>query len=131
MRPDAAQKLIADVRLGDALDALYIVPRVPQEALDLLTSLKCYVAPGTKMRRSGDGIRVPIIDEFIRPIPGIELKWSPDALRAVENRKRASEHYPMILKTLGELKSADGLALARQMISDSSGLSPLDSHQIV
>ena len=131
MRPDAAQKLIADVRLGDALDALYIVPRVPQEALDLLTSLKCYVAPGTKMRRSADGIRVPIIDEFIRPIPGIELKWSPDALRAVENRKRASEHYPMILKTLGELKSADGLALARQMISDSSGLSPLDSHQIV
>lgn len=124
--------LRAKVRPTESLDALYLVPEYGEGVALLSVAKTSLGSKGTYVTRSTEGIRVPApmvgcLDELI---PEVEMTWTSEAERFVENRQRMKLVYPEVLTTLLKIKK-EGAGLAEEMISDSSGLDVLDRHQIV
>jgi SNF2 family DNA or RNA helicase len=122
----------ADVRLSDRLDSLYLTPRDASRGVDIVRALKAALPKSATPRRSADGVRVSAEHavEVAQGIPGLDLKWSVESKRFVDNRARAQHAYEGQLEGLRQLKQG-GAAHARTLLTDSAGLSTLDAHQLV
>lgn len=131
MQPETdVQPYLADVRLGDRLDAVYVTPRDPSASLEVLTELRAAVGGGS-LRRSASGVRVPAASAMdLDRARGVELKWSPEARRFVENRHRTAAAFAGAVRRLHELKVVVP-SRAQQEVSDSGGLGVLDAHQVL
>lgn len=120
----------ADVRVGDALDGLYLVPREASAARDLLTASR-QLTGDKSVRRTASGTFVPWqAAKRLQGSEGAALCWSPDALRFIENRAQAAEHYDDLVGALQRLRS-EGIEAATALIRDSEGLGTLDAHQVL
>jgi len=127
------QPLAADVRVGESLDALYLTARERSEATELLRRLQRTVGvDAAQVSRSADGIRLAACGarDFDGTNQALDLAWSADAIRFVENRRRAATQFDRVLGQVRDIK-AGGATYARTLIEDSTGLETLDDHQIV
>lgn len=132
MQPERKQiRQSADVRVGDGLDGLYLTARDPGAALSLLATVKAALGGNGTARRSANGVFVPfhlagcIEDEGL-----LDLRWTPEARRFVENRRNAAASFGQVVSHVQRLK-AMGPAAAREEVCDSEGLDVLDGHQVL
>src|SRR5688572_9310104 len=122
---------VADVHVADSLDSVLVKPRDRDIGGTVFTELRRRVGAAVPIRRSSAGIRVPsryvslLIDERI-----VSLKWTSEAERFVENRRRAAAFHDEQFGLIQKLKAL-GPDFAMQLIADSSGLDVLDRHQFV
>ena len=122
----------AEVRSTDTLDALFLVPE-PGEGIMLLREVRASLGPeGTRLRRSAEGVRVPAaISERLDELgPEVQMTWTPEARRFVENRRHVASVHPEVFAAILRIRR-EGASLAEQMIADSDGLGVLDQHQVV
>lgn len=121
---------VADVRVGDSLDGLYVVPRDTSQAREVFGGVQA-ASGDSRARRSASGTFVPAGRAgILRQMPGLDLRWSPEADRFVENRSRASRSYDGLVSRLRALREG-GPDAAAELISDSDGLGTLDGHQVL
>lgn len=118
------------MRVGDALNGLYVVPRERTLARDIFGAVRTATGGGGA-RRTASGTFVPMREAVtLRRTAGVDLRWSPEAERFVENRAFASERYDSLVAELHTLRER-GPAIAEVTISDSDGLGTLDGHQVL
>ena len=131
MGPDSGA-VRAEVRSTETLDALFLVPE-PEQGTDLLREVRGVLGPdGARLKRSAEGVRVPAeiagcLDELG---PGVQMTWTPEARRFVENRRHVASVHPEVFAGLLRIRR-EGTSLAERMIADSSSLGVLDQHQVV
>lgn len=125
-------KIVADVRVSDVLDALYLTPRDSDQSSDLVRLLKQALPDAAMPKRSADGVRISAAHapHIFDRLEEIEFLLNADAERFVTNRQRASLRYAHLLTSLRDIK-AGGPEVAAAHIRDSAGLGVLDPHQIV
>jgi len=124
-------QLIADVRVGDSLDALYVTGRDLASGLDIFAAVKQSLLDAPGVRRSASGVVVPHqATTLLSDVQGIDLRWTAEARRFVENRRHARAAYPELAQALADLK-AGGPEQAKTHIKDSDGLGVLDGHQVL
>ncbi|WP_294314030.1 DEAD/DEAH box helicase [uncultured Sphingomonas sp.] len=121
---------VAEVRVGDALDGLYVVPRDRASAREVFAAVRVATDDGGA-KRTASGTFVPMADAMsLRRTAGLDLRWSPDAVQFLENRARASQCYDSLVAELHALRER-GPKAAAAAISDSDGLGTLDGHQVL
>ena len=131
MEPDR-HPVRAELRPTETLDALFLVPE-RGEGTSLLRAVRRGLGPqGAGVTRSAEGVRVPVplagrLDELVSEV---EMSWTPEARRFVENRRHVASVHPGVFEALRRIRR-EGLRLAKQMIADSDGLGVLDGHQVV
>lgn len=123
--------MVAEVRISEALDALYVVPRDSADALTVLHHLSTALPATIKLRRSASGIRIEHEDALRLgwSVPGLDLRWSSEAKQFLINRKHAASAYHDVHAAIERIK-AGGPEMARLLIADSDGLDVLDGHQL-
>ena len=127
------QPLLADVRVGETLDALYLTARHRSEGTELLRRVLMSVRGNSaQVSRTADGIRLTARDarDLNATRELLELVWSAEAIRFVENRRRTAMQFDRVLREVRSIKDG-GAAYARTLVEDSTGLETLDDHQIV
>jgi SNF2 family DNA or RNA helicase len=116
-----------DVRLGENLDG--VVLSCPDSAGVAMAAR--YLPPGTWRRAAGGiGVDVRGAQRLLDGLPGVDLHWSPEALRFAENRRRAggwAEQWRVSFQRLVE----GGAAAAQAALADARDLGVLDDHQWV
>lgn len=121
---------VADVKVGDTLDGLYVSSREASRIHDILVALRA-AAGGVSLKRSASGIYVPHhLAPALDRVTGVDLRWTSEARRFVENRRRAIAAFPGLIERLRDLK-VEGSEAARLTIYDSDGLNVLDGHQVL
>ncbi|MER9368397.1 DEAD/DEAH box helicase [Mesorhizobium sp. M0518] len=126
-----AGQTAADVRVGDGLDGLYLTGRDPADAIGLLATVKSALGASNSVRRSANGVFVPHqLAGQLERTQHLILRWTPEARRFVENRRRASEVFEEAVRHVQRLK-AEGSDAARTEVEDSAGLAVLDAHQVL
>ncbi len=127
MLPDMPRPIpVADVKVGERLEALYVTGRDVRDGMDVFAAIRGATDGTSGVRRTASGVVVPLLAiEHLADIKELDLRWSADAVRFVENRRSARTAYPRLVARLAELK-ADGLTTARALICDSNGLDVLD-----
>ena len=129
MRPELSPS--ADVRVGDGLDGLYLTRTDRGDAVGLLAAVKAASGGDSSVRRSANGVFVPHrLAGQLDAVEGLSLRWTPDARRFVENRRRASAVFASAVSHVHRLK-AEGPDVARLEVQDSAGLDVLDGHQVL
>lgn len=131
MQPDCRLHRV-EVRVPESLDALFLVPAAG-EALALLKLVRSrFGEQGQTVKRVTEGLRVPAsaAAALVRLKNDIELQWTPEAQRYLENRLKVAAQHPGVYSKLQEIK-AGGADFAAQLIADSEGLGVLDRHQVV
>lgn len=124
-------QISADVRVGDGLDGLYLTGRDPRDAAGLLGTVKAMLGGASSVRRSASGVFVPHqLAHQLERTEDLLLRWTPEARRFVENRRRTSEVFDEAVRHVQRLK-AEGPNAARTEVEDSAGLSVLDPHQVL
>jgi SNF2 family DNA or RNA helicase len=119
---------IADVRVGDSLDGIYVTVREPGAAFEVLRALRAATG-GAALKRSASGVHLPYaLADALNEAEGLDLRWSPEAQRFVDNRHKAADAFPILLERLQVVKAAGPIAAVEE-IRDSEGLEVLDSHQ--
>ena len=122
----------AELRPAETLDALFLVPE-RGEGTALLRAVRSGLgSKGAGVTRSAAGVRVPVALAGLLDghVSEVEMRWTPEARRFVENRKHVAAVHARVFEALGQIRSG-GPSLARQMITDSDGLGVLDGHQVV
>jgi len=126
----AGGRLVADVRVSEASDAIFVTPRDGKEGGRVHTELLRLFGPEAGLRRTAHGIRVPSAClARLTDTDCLELRWNDEAHRFLANRDYVARHFDEQWRRLKELKTRG--ELARDAIADSSGLGTLDPHQIV
>lgn len=123
----------ADIRLGETLDALYVVPldRSSVGEVNRLIRASVPCEPGA-VKRTADGVRIAAsaLSSFrLEDIP-LDLKWSAEAMQFLDNRRQVSAFHARVHREVGCIKE-EGVNYAQEQIADSAGLTTLDDHQIV
>ena len=123
--------MVVEVRVSDALDALYLTPREPYKGVDLVQSLRAALPEIVLPKRTAYGVRISASSAVIvlDQVKDIEFRIDEDIERFVSNRQRSAKAYPRLLTELGRIKT-DSLEAAAESIGDSSGLDLLDAHQV-
>ncbi len=122
---------IVEVRVADAMDSVFLTPRVPEMGGTVVSILRDHMGRHVSVRRTADGVRVPA--EHVRLLPTdstIDYRWTDTAEQFVKNRLRAGAVHSTQYEDLCEIKSR-GTEFATSLISDSAGLDVLDDHQLV
>ena len=120
-----------EVRSTETLDALFLVPEPGQGGALLRTVRTCFGPEGSRLRRSAEGVRVPAaLAGRVDKCPGVQMTWTPEARRFVENRRRVASIHSDVFEALSRIRS-EGYGLAERMIADGDGLGVLDRHQVV
>ena len=122
----------AEVRPTETLDALFLVPE-PGGGTKLLRAVRAGLGPqGARVTRSAEGVRVPapIAGRLDELVSGVEMTWTSEARRFVENRRHVASVHPEVFAALLRIRH-EGASLAERMIADSACLSVLDRHQVV
>src|SRR4051812_31259901 len=128
--PQAAA-VVADVRVGDSLEALYVIAREAGAGTDVLAAVKSAAPQAAAFRRTANGVVVPPASvEVLRNVRSLDLRWTPEAERFVDNRRRAYAAHARLVSALKNLKEA-GVEGARELIADSEGFGTLDGHQVL
>lgn len=125
-------RIRAELRPAETLDALFLVPERGEGTALLRAVRRGLGSPGAGVTRSAEGVRVPVLlagllDELVSEV---EMRWTPEARRFVENRQHVASVHSRVFEALGRIRSG-GTGLAEQMIADSDGLAVLDGHQVV
>lgn len=131
--PLKSELLSADVRVGERLDALYVTARDRSQATEILRRLQLYAGlEPAHIARTADGIRVSAAGARHLEVAeqDLNLVWSADAARFVENRRRTANQFDEALNRVQLIKNG-GAQYATTLITDSAGLGTLDDHQIV
>lgn len=121
-----------EVRLSESLDALFLTAS-PDDAITLLKLIRQELGEaGQGITRVTDGLRVPAAAARSLELLscGLELIWSAEARRFVDNRERVAATHSEVYAALQQIKTC-GASLAAQLIADSDGLDVLDEHQVV
>ena len=122
----------AEVKPTATLDAVFLVPE-RGEGIQLLRAIRtCLGEQGVHVTRTAEGVRVPAavagrLDELFT---GVQVIWTPEARRFVDNRQFVATVHPKVLSALLRIKR-EGTTVAAPMIGDSDGLGVLDDHQVV
>ena len=131
MEPD--HRLVrAEVRPTETLDALFLVP-THGEGTALLRAVRAGLGrEGIGVTRSAEGVRVPapIAGRLDDLVSEVEMTWTPEARRFVENRRHVASVHPGVFEALLRIRR-EGAGLAERMIADSDSLGVLDRHQVV
>ena len=131
MEPDC-RIVRAEVRPTETMDALFLVPE-HGEGTTLLRAVRASLGPqGVRVTRSAEGVRVPAplagrLDELASEV---ELTWTPEARRFVDNRRHVASVHPEVFAALQRIRR-EGASLAEGMIADSDSFGVLDRHQVV
>jgi SNF2 family DNA or RNA helicase len=129
MSPHGGVVQVADVRVSEQLDAVFVTPRRPSSGGDVYEELRRFFGPG--LRRSADGIRIPAENvTALGQTANLELRWTAEAQRFRENRQFVARQVEAQLRVVREIKDK-GVNHARTMIADSSAFGVLDPHQVV
>lgn len=131
MGPDC-RLVRAEVRPTETLDALFLVPE-PGGGTKLLRAVRAGLGPqGARVTRSAEGVRVPapIAGRLDELVSGVEMTWTSEARRFVENRRHVASVHPEVFAALLRIRH-EGASLAERMIADGAGLGVLDRHQVV
>jgi SNF2 family DNA or RNA helicase len=122
---------VADVRVGENLDALYVVPRDLRYTVPIVKLLREALGDA-KVRTSGLGIAIPstIVHQLPMKLDSLELVWTSDAVIYRENRRRIQTHHARLFAELGALKK-QGAKYANSATTDLLDRDVLDPHQIV
>jgi SNF2 family DNA or RNA helicase len=121
---------VADVRVSEQLDAVFVTPRGPSSGSEVYAELRRSLGPGF-LRRSAEGIRVPAENvTALEGTPDLDLRWSAEARRFQENRQFVATQVEAQLETVKEIKEK-GVVHARALIADLSACEVLDPHQVV
>ena len=122
----------AQVRSTETLDALFLVPE-QGSGTALLRAVRAGLrTQAARLTRSAEGVRVPApisgrLDELASKV---EMTWTPEARRFVENRQHVASVHPEVFAALQRIRT-EGASLAERMIAESDGLGVLDRHQVV
>lgn len=127
---EAAPALLADVRVGETLDAVYVRPRHRDQSPALLRLLS-HAVPRATIRGTPDGYRVNGIaaGSLLDGVEGLRLDWEPSARRFAENRRGSVARQLAAHLRLTEIKALPRADL-EGLIAGSEGISVLDEHQI-
>jgi SNF2 family DNA or RNA helicase len=121
---------VADVKVSEQLDAVFVTPRERGRGGDIYAELRKNVGSGVP-RRTAEGIRIPAERvAALRDTPALDLRWTAEAERFVQNRELLARHIDAQFKAVDEIKHK-GVSHARGLIADSAGLDVLDPHQVV
>ena len=125
-------KIVADVRMSDVLDTLYLTPRDPGQGSDLVRMLKKALPDAAVSKRTADGVRISASHaaHVFGRLEDIDFRLNADTERFVANRQRADAAHPHLLARLRDIKARDP-EVAVTHIPDSAGLGVLDPHQVV
>lgn len=119
--------MAVDVRLGEHLEG--VVLSSPDSASLAAAALR--LLPGTWRRVAGGiGVDTRGTQRLLDGLPGVDMHWSPEALRFAENRRRAvswAQKWRADFQRLTE----GGLMAAQAALSDARDLGVLDDHQWV
>ena len=122
----------AEVRPTETLDAVFLVPE-HGEGTALLRAVRAGLgSQEVGVTRSAEGVRVPgpLAGRLDELVSDVEMSWTPEARRFVENRRHVASVHPEVFEALLRIRR-EGAALAEQMIADSDSLGVLDRHQVV
>ena len=124
--------IVADTRVSETLDALFLTPRDPVQGSELVRLLKAALPESATPKRTAAGIRISAWcgTQLIGNAPGLDLRLNAEARRFLANRAKAGRAYPELLTELSRIKDG-GPDIARSLIQDSLGLDVLDPHQMV
>ncbi len=130
MEPDHI--VCAEVRLTERLDALFLVPDRGHETALLREMRDSLGSDGIGLRRSAEGIRIPeaIVGRLDEMGSGVQMNWTPEARRFVENRRRVELIHSEVFSALAQIRR-EGVGLAERMVADSASLGVLDEHQVI
>lgn len=123
----------ATVRLSETSDQLFLVAEHGRHEVALLRLLRDCLDPDRKiLRRTADGIEVPtnLVCRLFELDPRIEVVWTVETRRFVENRRRLRSVHSRVFESLQRIRR-EGAPYAKSMIVDSAGLEVLDQHQLV
>ncbi|MDE0031214.1 MAG: DEAD/DEAH box helicase [Deltaproteobacteria bacterium] len=131
MTPDC-RVVRAEVRTTETFDALFLVAETGQGTALLRAMRDGLGLDGTGLRRSAEGVRVPAaiawrLDELGS---GVQMNWTPEARRFVENRRHVASVHSEVFANLLRIRR-EGAGLAERMVADSASLDVLDQHQVV
>jgi SNF2 family DNA or RNA helicase len=123
--------LTADVRIAETLDRLVITPRRPCDG-HLLRALLRSAFPAVHVRPSAEGVWLPSheTEALLGSPPGLNLRWSAEAERFVENRRWATDNRPSVIERTRMILRG-GRQTAGSLLADAQGLDVLDDHQWV
>ncbi len=123
--------LVADVRLGDDLAQLYLTPRI-RTTVGELSSLVRAALPGVKPKRQPQGLTVParVGAHLAEGIPGVDLRWTEEAIRFVDNRRDLAARHQRFREAAGELAALSRREL-EERIPTIADIDQLDDHQVL
>ena len=119
-------------QVADDLDSLFLSPELKQKLI-LPADLRSYFRnAGVLVRSTPQGLQIPAtgVRLLTELNPQLEIIWTPDAKRFVENRVNLAVVHDQVHETIQRIKLG-GVETARSMIQDCNGLGVLDAHQIV
>ena len=124
----------ARVRLAESLDSVFLVP--DREHVSVLASIVRSAEKdihGVRAKQTAEGLRIPSLQasRLIDVIEDrVELEWTSEARRFVENRRWIESKHSRVQSTLSNLVRS-GVKLASKMLGESANLDVLDPHQVV
>lgn len=121
--------LIVDVRTSDDGESIVLSPRGGEGASDIRAALR-RALPDITVRSSASGPTLGAKYAHMLPaqLPEVSLRWSSEASRFVDNRRRTRDALPDVRARVGAAV-AGGAKAAREALGDGSDLQVLDDHQ--
>lgn len=123
--------LIVDVRTSDDGESIVLSPRSGDDSGDVRAALR-RTLPDITIRSSASGLTLGANYAHMLPsqLPGVSLRWSSEASRFVENRRRTRAALPDVRARVRAAVTG-GVTAARKALGDGSDLQVLDDHQWV
>jgi len=123
--------MTADVIVTVDLDEVLVIPRALADRHKLAGALRSAM-PGINLRISATGVKMKGEDAINLLVGGnyVDLRWSDEARKFVENRQWVEQSHEMGFKVVGNILKG-GKEVAKTFLTDIRGLAPLDDHQCV
>lgn len=119
--------LAVDVRLGESLEGV-VLSCLDSSGLAVVVR---HLPSGTWRRAAGGiGVAPRGVPRLLDGLPGVDLHWSPEALRFAENRRRVGGWGDQWRAGFRRL-AGGGIAAAQAELADVPDLGVLDDHQWV
>lgn len=121
--------ICADVRSTESLEGLIVTPRDLSQRHSLLARLRSAL-PAARFQLASDGIKIAsaVGESLLDQAPDLGLRWSPEAERYIQNRRRVRVAQATALAEVARLRQA-GRPAAEPLLSAIAGLDVLDDHQ--
>ncbi len=121
---------VADLKVADALDRLYVMPRAGTDPHRLRQRLEAD-CPGLGIKRSHGALWVAAAEAHrLLEVTEIALRWTGESRRFAENRRRARLVHPTLRAEVARVLAA-GAVDARRSLGAPEVSAALDDHQAV